>query len=412
MLLAAADGLVPPGQYSTVRSTGRWSDPEAPGTGLVPCAIPDEPSVLNMKSMYVYHNPNATPPLPHGFRKGFGQHWTRLLASMLRTFLLIVGLIVLAYLVLELGPGEILALLSRIGWGFVPIAALYAGHQALRAWALRLSAARPNAVAYADAIAVRFSGEAIQFLTSTGPFLAEPSKALLLGRRGLTKPEGFAATIGEYLAYTFVSAVMLAIAMGYFVARVDLGPALRNTAVSLLVVSVVFLGASAVAIVNRIYLIGGAIKWLSRLPLVGRRVQLDAEAVRRTEDLLLGVLRERPGRFTQILILETLAHAILVVELWWILRMSEVAAGFDRALLLESASKFTGLAFFFIPGQVGASEGVNIVLFRALGFSGAAGVGVALARRVRSALAAGAGLAALALIMRRTRAPNPVPPKT
>jgi hypothetical protein len=124
---------------------------------------------------------------------------------MLRTFLLIVGLIVLAYLVLELGPREILALLSRIGWGFVPIAALYAGHQALRAWALRLSAARPDAVAYADALAVRFSGEAIQFLTSTGPFLAEPSKALLLGRRGLTKPEGFAATIGEYLAYTFVS---------------------------------------------------------------------------------------------------------------------------------------------------------------------------------------------------------------
>ena len=120
----------------------------------------------------------------------------------------------------------------------------------------------------------------------------------------------------------------------------------------------------------------------------------------------LGVLRDRPSRFTEILLLEALAHALLVVELWWILRMSERASGFDRALLLESASKFTGLVFFFIPGQVGASEGVNIVLFRAFGLSGAAGVGVALARRVRSALAAGAGLAALALIMQRSRAPN------
>ena len=110
--------------------------------------------------------------------------------SMLRTCLLIVGLIVLAYLVVELGPGEILALLSRIGWGFVPIAGLFASHQAFRAGAFRLSAARPGAVAYTDAIAVRFSGEAIEFLTSTGPFLAEPSKALLLGRRGLTNPKG------------------------------------------------------------------------------------------------------------------------------------------------------------------------------------------------------------------------------
>jgi Lysylphosphatidylglycerol synthase TM region len=331
---------------------------------------------------------------------------------MLRAFFLIVGLSVSVYLVLALGPRDILALLSRIGWGFVPIAGLYAGYQAARAWALRLSAARPGAIAYADAIAVRFSGEAIQFLTSTGPFLAEPSRALLLGRRGLTKPEGFAAAIGEYLAYTFVSAVLLAIAMGYFVARVDLSSALRNTAVALLAVSVVFLAVSAVAIANRIYLIGGVIKRLGRLPIIGRRVQLDAEAVRRTEDLLLGVLRERPGRFTQILLLETLAHAILVVELWWILRMSELASGFDLAFLLESATKFTGLAFFFIPGQIGASEGVNIVLFHALGFSGAAGVGVALARRVRSALAAAAGLLALALIMRRARAPSSHPPGT
>jgi hypothetical protein len=328
---------------------------------------------------------------------------------MLRAFLLIAGLIVSVYLVIESGPGEILALLLRIGWGFVPIAALYAGHQALRAWALRLSAARPGALAYADALAICFSGEAIQFLTSTGPFLAEPAKALLLGRRGLTKPEGFAATIGEYLAYTFVSAVLLASAMWYFVAWVDVAFALRNTAVALLVVSVVFLAVSAVAIANRIYLIGGVMKQLARLPVVGGRLRLDAEGVRRMEDLLLGVLRERPGRFVQVLLLEALAHALLVVELWWILRMSHVTSDFRRAFLLESASKFTGLAFFFVPGQVGASEGVNIVLFRALGLSGAAGVGVALARRVRSALAAGAGLAALTLVVRRPQRPKSPP---
>jgi hypothetical protein len=139
---------------------------------------------------------------------------------------------------------------------------------------------------------------------------------------------------------------------------------------------------------------------------VGDRLRLDEDAVRRMEDLLLGVLHERPGRFARILILETLAHAILVVELWWILRMSGLSAGFDRAFLLESGNKFTGLAFFFIPGQMGASEGVNIVLFRALGLSGAAGVGVALARRVRSALAAGVGLAALALFIRRPSPPS------
>jgi hypothetical protein len=322
---------------------------------------------------------------------------------MLRAFLLIAGLILLTYLVLALGPGAIFALLSRIGWGFVLIAALYAGHQALRASALRLSAARPGDLAYTDALAVRLSGEAVQFLTSTGPFLAEPSKALLLGRRGLTTTEGFAATLAEYLAYMFVSAAMLASAMAYFATRVEVSSALHRAAVILLVASVAFLGVAAAAIVRRIYLIGGVIEWLGRLPVVGRRLRLDGDAVRGTEDLLLGVLRERPGRFCQILLLETLAHALLVVELWWILRMSDVPVDIGRALLLESAAKFTGLAFFFIPGQVGASEGVNAVLFRAVGLSSVAGVGVALARRVRSVLTAGAGLAALAFVTRRLR---------
>lgn len=320
---------------------------------------------------------------------------------MFRALFLIAGLILLIYLVVALGPGEILALLARIGWGFVPIAAIYAGQQAVRARALRLCAARPGAVAFADAFAIRLSGEAVQFLTSTGPFLAEPSKALLLGRHGLTKAEGFSATIAEYLAYTFVAAAMMGGAMCYLVARVELGHVMRDAAVVVIVVSVVFLGVAAVAIAGRIYLIGGVMRWLGGLPAVGRRVRVEADAVRRMEDLLLGVLRERPGRFARVLLLEIVAHALLVVELWWILRLSGVAAGFDRALVLESAGKFTGLAFFFIPGQVGASEGVNAVLFRALGFASVAGVGVALARRIRSALAAGAGLAALALLTKR-----------
>lgn len=323
---------------------------------------------------------------------------------MLRASLLIAGLILLIYLIVQQGPAEILAMLLRIGWGFVPIAAIYTGHQAMRAWALQLSAVRRGAVAFADAFAIRLSGEAVQFLTSTGPFLAEPSKALLLGRRGLTKTEGFATTIAEYLAYTFVTAGMLCGAMWYFLARVEIGPALRNAAVSLLVVNAMFLIVSAVAIAKPIYLIGGVVKALGRLPVLGHRLRVEADAVRRMEDLLLGVLRGRPGGFARILLIETLANALLVVELWWILHLGDIAVGFRRALVLESAGKFTGLAFFFVPGQIGASEGVNAVLFRAVGLASVAGVGVALARRVRSALVAGAGLAALALVSRRSRA--------
>lgn len=271
----------------------------------------------------------------------------------------------------------------------------------MRAWALCLCTVGPRAVAFADAVAVRFSGEAVQFLTSTGPFVAEPTKALLLGRRGLTKTEGFAATIAEYLAYNFVAAAMLAGAMWYLLARVDLGRALGDTAAALLVFALAFLVVAAVAIAGRIYLIGSVMTWLGKLPAFGSRVRVEGQAVRRMEDLLLGILRDRPGRFALVILIELAAHAVLVLELWWILRMIDVDAGFGRALVLESASKFTGLAFFFVPGQLGAAEGVNAVLFRTLGLAAATGVGVALARRLRGLLAAAVGLGAIALLTKR-----------
>jgi len=323
---------------------------------------------------------------------------------MIRALLLVAGIAFLVYLIVDLGPGQIAALLARIGWGFLPLAGIYGVYQLVRAMALKLSAARPAAVPFRDVLAIRLSGEAVQFLTSTGPFLAEPSKAVLLGKRGLTKIEGFAATAVEYLSYTFVSSVMLAGAMAYMLTSpsVALGPNLRLTAMVLLVVSVVFLGVAAVAIYRRIYLIGGVMRWLGRLPGIGRRIGAEAGAVRDTEDVLLGVLRENPVRFAQILFVEAVAHALLVVELWWILRMTDVTPGFGDALVHEAAGKFIAMAFFFIPGQIGAAEGVNVLLFEALGLPGVAGVGVALARRIRSMLAAGAGLAALAIVTRRS----------
>lgn len=320
---------------------------------------------------------------------------------MVRALLLLAGVALLVYLVVDLGPREIFALLVQIGWGFLGIAAVYALHQAARARALCLAISAPGAVALRDAFFIRLSGEAVQFLTSTGPFLAEPSKALLLGRRGLSKIEGFAATIAEYLAYMFVSATMLAGAAWYLISQGDLSPAMHTAARVLFISSTAFLLVSAVAISRRIYLIGGVVQRLGRLPGIGHRLRVEAGTVRQMEDLLLGVLRDRPGRFAHMLLIEAIAHALLVVELWWILRMTEVASGAGTALVLESANKFTGFAFFFIPGQIGAAEGVNVVLFQALGLSSVAGIGVALARRVRSALTAAAGLGALTLITRR-----------
>jgi hypothetical protein len=92
----------------------------------------------------------------------------------------------------------------------------------------------------------------------------------------------------------------------------------------------------------------------------------------------------------------------LVLELAWILRALDFATPMASALVIESATKFITVVFFFVPLQMGASEGTYAVVFGALGLSAAVGFSVSFFRRFRSLLVASIGLAALDRLTRRT----------
>ena len=60
--------------------------------------------------------------------------------------------------------------------------------------------------------------------------------------------------------------------------------------------------------------------------------------------------------------------------------------------VLGMGVKFVDIAFSFVPGQVGVSEGVFAMLFGAVGLPGAAGLTLALVRRTRAILVAAVGM--------------------
>ena len=77
------------------------------------------------------------------------------------------------------------------------------------------------------------------------------------------------------------------------------------------------------------------------------------------------------------------------MELYLILVALELGAGVGTAVLIEGAAKFVGLAFFFIPGQVGASEGAHTIFFETVGLPAVAGFTIPFVRRIRSIVVAG-----------------------
>jgi hypothetical protein len=297
------------------------------------------------------------------------------------------------YLLVQLGAAKIFSLLLGVGWYFVVIAAIYGGHQLVRAIAYWKCVTANEPASYWDILRIRLSGEAIQFLTFTGPFLAEPSKVWLLKRRGLSTRHAIAATVSEYLIYTFISAAFGIAGLAYLLINFELSrPALVAAKIVLYAMST-FLFAAICAIVFRIYLIGAIIRGAGKLPLIGKHVRLNGTDVRATEDLLFVVLRDRPRRLLFILAIEVAAQALLVLELFVLLRTTGKPFSLLQPLLIEAATKFVGLAFFFIPAQMGAAEGTYAFIFKTVGLPASAGFALAVARRLRSFLVAGAGLA-------------------
>jgi uncharacterized membrane protein YbhN (UPF0104 family) len=310
-----------------------------------------------------------------------------------RAVLLGFGSALFTYLLVRLGAAQIASLLLGIGWYFGLITAIYAGHQLIRAFAYWKCVAASERYSYWEIVRIRLSGEAIQFLTSTGPFLAEPAKVWLLRKRGLSAKHAVAATVSEYLIYTLTSAAFGVAGLTYLLITFELSRPASVAAQALIGTMGAFLLVALGAIIFRIYLIGAIIKGASRLPLIGKHVRLTEIDVRETEDLLFVVLRDHALRFLFIVAIEFAAQALLVLELFVLLKTTGKPFSILHPFLIEAATKFIGLAFFFIPGQVGAAEGAYSLIFKTVGLPASAGFALAVARRLRSLLVAGAGLA-------------------
>jgi hypothetical protein len=319
---------------------------------------------------------------------------------MLRTATLAIGTALLVILIWRLGPQELLAALGTIGWYFALILPLYAAHHATRALALRTCVLPPVTLRYIDAVAIRLSGEAVQVLTVTGPLLAEPTRAWLLRRRGLTLTEGFAATISEYLVSLFVNAAMAIAALGSLVAYFHPAARVSGIAVAVICAAAAFLIVSAMAITRRSHLIGAIIAGLTRMGLLRGRWRPDMSSINRMEDVLLAFLRDRPRRLVATIAIEAVAQAFLVLELLGFLHALNLAVPVSHALMIEGSTKVIGLAFVFIPLQLGVAEGAYAVIFAAMGLPPAAGFTLAFVRRVRTIVVASVGLPALARLMR------------
>jgi Lysylphosphatidylglycerol synthase TM region len=271
----------------------------------------------------------------------------------LRILLVAAGAIVLAVLIRNVGAKTVADLLLRVGWAFPLVALLYLVHVCVRAFALwrTLTGARLRHVLH-----VRLSGEAVEMLTFTGPFLAEPAKGVMLTKYGVEQRDAIRAIATEYALYTVTSAWLGVLALSLLVSRGVLPAALHTPVLWIIAAMIVFTVAAAIA-------------------------------------ALVGWIPLTAARLAQVIGIELAGQALLVCEILITIRALGFPFSSLQSVIVEGAVKFISIAFFFVPGQLGAQESVYTLLFASLGLPGAIGLTMALVRRLRALIVAAIALA-------------------
>jgi len=301
-----------------------------------------------------------------------------------------VGILVLLFY--RLGPNNILVLLRQMGWRFFGVVLIFGVQEMIRAVALLNCLTSESRPAFRKLVYIRLIGEGVRAVTLTGPFLSEPTRAWLIRRQGVPSSEAVAATVAEYAANSFVAAALTVAGVLYLLNYLEVPRELRTAAIILLWGSAGYLAIACVVLLRRTHLVSGIATAVMGLAGPPHRAPGKLAGLRRMEDILLSILRDRPAALARIAALEFVAQFLLLLETYWALISMGVMASFLTATLAEILTKLANVAF------AGVAEGAYALLFHALGLSAAAGFTLSLVKRMRSLAFALIGLGILALV--------------
>ncbi|MGE3176679.1 MAG: lysylphosphatidylglycerol synthase domain-containing protein [Vicinamibacterales bacterium] len=298
------------------------------------------------------------------------------------------GILLLGWLVVDLGPARIAAQLKGLGPILPLVLALTFLKYPLQAagWRLALPAdARPS---WRTSVVATITGDALGYLTWAGPFTGEPMRAMLIRDR-VPVASGIAAGAIERAAYNATSALLVWVVLAFLLAR--------QHPVALAAVT----AGSAAGV-------WWLIRWLRRSPsrAASHAAEGAVEPMRGPRAVLRAMRhlgRDRRAALPAIVALCAAQHAVLVGEAWLMLDALGGDVPVGTALVFEAVMKIVNTVGVVVPGRIGIAEGGSALLAGALGFAAAHGLGLALMRRVRAIIWAGVGLALLPFQEARAR---------
>ena len=300
----------------------------------------------------------------------------------LQTLAFLLGLALLIYVINRVGVQPLFDALLRIGFGFFVIVGLSGLRHFLRTIAMRAAVpAEHRRITFRHAFAARLGGEAISFLTFTGPLLGEATKVALLRKR-VPLTYGVPALVVDNLLYNLSVVFFVLSGACVMLAWYPLPPSVY--VVLLIIATIAALGIliAIIAAKRRVMLLTWAIDRLGELRLSPKVILKRRHHIYHLESKVYDFYKHHPAAFFVMIACNLAAHAASVVEVYLALKMLGFQPQVAQAYIIESLTKVINFAFAFVPGTIGVYEGgTEVILQKGLGFEPAAGLALALVRK-------------------------------
>jgi putative ABC transport system permease protein len=293
----------------------------------------------------------------------------------------LLGLGLLVFVINRVGVQPIFDALLRIGFGFFVILGLSGLRHGLRTVAMRAAVPKEHRqVNYLQAFAARLGGEAISFLTFTGPLLGEATKVALLRKR-IPLTYGVPALVVDNLLYNLSVVFFILSGACVMLFSYSLPPLVYWVLLAIAIVAALGIVAAALAAKRRVMLLTWIIDLFAELRLSPKVVLKRRHHISHLEAKVYDFYKHHPAAFFGMIVCDLLAHLSSVLEVYLALRMLGFQTLLSQAYIIESLTKVINFVFAFVPGTIGVYEGGTEVILRTLGFPVAAGVALALVRK-------------------------------
>lgn len=317
-------------------------------------------------------------------------------------WLLSLGVLLFAGVLVSQGLTAVFATLALAGWGLILVAILHLLPLALDAASIRVlfHASGPRS-SMRDALLARWAGESANSFLPAGPIGGPVVMTRHLAQRGIPMQEAAAVITVSTTLQTLAQVVFAVTGMALLGAQASQVSQHAVRAPLLLASGVLALCLAGFYVMQRRGLFGKLMRAMGRFS--GKRdwsgLQSQAEAI----DLAVQGAYGRGARVAASFLLSLVAWVIGTAEVYLILHLLGSAVGWGTALLLESLGQAIRGAGFAIPGSLGVQEGGYLLLAPLAGLPPNTAVALSLAKRAREILLGVPGLLYVHLSERRWR---------